>query len=485
MGRLLAIVLFLSPLLAACSLAPAVNQDVLDYFKANDLATNRVILLNILLAKERAPLHFSELADIHGSLSLSLTSTTVEPFGPVSQPPGLASGTETPAFTISSSPTFDVNSLDTQDFVGAMIQPISAGTAEFFLDEGLDSRMVLMLLAQGILLPGQKEMFLNAPDSKRQVCYSLTASSKNSPAVQSDFLFLPTGTKCAKGKIAEAEYFGFLDNLDKVGAVYPVSISLPGQTIGVPVRLDSAKYLAAVEKLDSSKFRLKPITAGKYRGMYQLTTPPQDVVVLCGANNADPDVYDPSSGTPDSVEGLLTDDDPSTQEVPANSCDPAADPSAKVKSVNIGADPGTFVIKLRSTEELVSYVGRVLALQDRMSQVDGMPECITLQYQHRSGSPPPPPPAHTCDGGGALFDLKTAPDANTSDITLWFDGQTYYVPAAAPEYVDEQPAQTAALQVGAAHYDHSLETMAIISLLVNQNKSTKDISKTANVQLVP
>ncbi len=462
MARLLMMAGAVLSLLTGCSLAPAVNRDALAYFKANDLATNQVILLNILLAKDRAPLHFSELADIHGSLSVSVTSATALPFGPVSQPPGLQAGTETPGFTITSAPTFDINSLDTEDFINGIMTPISPETAAFFLNEGLDPRMVLMLLAQGILVPNQDEMFLNAPDSTRHACFTSPGSVPLRISTTG-----PSG--CDKAK-DESEYFGFLNTLDHIGAVYPVAVSLPGKDVGKPIRLDSLRDIKMAAAIDPSKFRLRQITTGPNRDLYQFARPPQGAIILCGEANAEPGMYDMPPSQPGVVEGLLTDDDPSPLTVPKNSCDPAADPSAT--SVNIGVDPRTFIIKLRSTAELVTYIGRVLALQDRLTQNDGVAQCITLQIQYRL-----PPYRDTCAPGGALFDLQTKPGRNPSGLNVTYQGRTWYVPAAAPDDTSIQPTATS--------YDHSLETMAIISLLLNQNKSAKDISKTANVQLVP
>jgi hypothetical protein len=222
--------------------------------------------------------------------------------------------------------------------------------------------------------------------------------------------------------------------------------------------------------IDPSKFRLRQLTDGPNKGLYQFARPPHGAIILCGEANAEPGMYQSPPSQPGVVEGLLTDDDPSPLKVPKNSCDPAADPASA--SVNIGADRGTFIIKLRSTAELVMYVGRVLSLQDRLTRADGPAQCITLQIQIRV------PPYHdTCAPGGALFDLQAQPGGHPSGLTVTYRGQTWYVPDAVPNDASVEPSATG--------YDHSLETMAIISLLLNQNKSAKDISKTANVQLVP
>src|SRR5215469_9851779 len=102
-------------MLAACSLSPIVDQDVLDYFRVNDLATNRIILLNVLRAKDRAPLHFSELSQVRGQVTAGMTAGTIEPIGPISHTTSPRASTNLSA-NISTAPSFDIVSLDTQDF---------------------------------------------------------------------------------------------------------------------------------------------------------------------------------------------------------------------------------------------------------------------------------------------------------------------------------------------------------------------------------
>src|SRR6185437_6994967 len=80
---LLAMVVLTCALLAGCSLSPFVNADVMDYFEVNDLAANRILLLNILRAKDGASLHFSELSLVRGTVSAGATAGATFPFGPM------------------------------------------------------------------------------------------------------------------------------------------------------------------------------------------------------------------------------------------------------------------------------------------------------------------------------------------------------------------------------------------------------------------
>jgi hypothetical protein len=184
--------------------------------------------------------------------------------------------------------------------------------------------------------------------------------------------------------------------------------------------------------------------------------------------------------------------------VPKSACDPNAQGAADMddadddsaatapspaNEVVVGRDPGTFILKLRSTLEVIQYVGQVLALQDRETYDDAthnpnqIPQCITLEPQSRESGPA----RQTCGNDGELFDLVTTNQlADDSNPGVEYDGQLWSLPPP-PNCPDGnfddcfEPDK----------YDHTLETMSIISLLLNQNKSAKDIATTPAVQAVP
>jgi hypothetical protein len=127
-----------------------INRQVFDYFRVNDLASNQIILLNILYARDAAPLHFSELSQIRGQLSANITASATFPFSAINHATVAPCDLGTLGATASSSPSFDIASLDTKDFTTGVMTPITPQAVKFFLDEGIDYRMVLMLLVSGI-----------------------------------------------------------------------------------------------------------------------------------------------------------------------------------------------------------------------------------------------------------------------------------------------------------------------------------------------
>jgi hypothetical protein len=274
------------PFLAGCSLSPAISHQTTDYFRANDLAANQIILLNILRARDGAPLHFSELSQIRGQLTVQFAGSTTFPYGPIGHATQLVRRLGTVGLTVSSAPSFDISSLDTKDFTDGVMTPISPQDVEFFLDEGTDYRMVLMLLVSGIRPAGTQEMILNAPDSSRMVCYS-EPEHPNAPPVL--FSIVSGGVSCPQPP--EPEYYTYLRAINGLGRLYPVSVILPPKPIGAPFPLNIGANLRAVAALDPSKYTLAQVKSGPNKGMFQLMTPSHgSSIALCETTSAGPQV---------------------------------------------------------------------------------------------------------------------------------------------------------------------------------------------------
>lgn len=384
-------------LLAACSLSGVMDDDVLDYFQVNDLATNRITLLNVLRAKDRAPLHFSELSQIRGQLSVSLTAAATMPIGPLSHT--TSRGSTTSSANVSAAPSFDIVSLDTKDFTTGVMTPITPQTLKFFFDEGMDYRLVLMLLSSGMRPAGEPEVILNAPDSARVVCYKENTLAFN--ARPSGYRIIDPVEACSGFK--EPEFYGFLRLMNSLRRVYPIT------------------YPAS----DGIK---------------------SESVLLC---------EEPSSGGQANPVALIGASDLDRLTVPASVCSGGAETG----QITLGTTPGTYVISIRSTLEVIQFVGRIVAFQEANSTASNE-RCVTLIPVPLSGS--------TCDGE-VLFRLQHR--HSSGDIGLDYNGTYWAVPAAEP------------CIPGAC--DHTLETMSMVALLLNQNKSAAEITKTPAAQLVP
>src|ERR1700683_1456548 len=80
LGRFLAVVLAFAVL--GCSLGGVIDDHSHDYDAALDLAANEDVVTNILRARDRAPLHFSELSQLRGSVQAGVSLGAALPFGP-------------------------------------------------------------------------------------------------------------------------------------------------------------------------------------------------------------------------------------------------------------------------------------------------------------------------------------------------------------------------------------------------------------------
>jgi hypothetical protein len=201
-------------------------------------------------------------------------------------------------------------------------------------------------------------------------------------------------------------------------------------------------------------------------GQYQLMTVPHiTMVVLCEA-----------TGTSARVVSVLSESDDTSNRVRADACtnhrsfdDDEAEAGAPLTAmVTIGVTPGTFALELRSTLEVIRYVGQILAFQGaETAKFPQFPErCVTLQFIPYDSS-------HTTCGGAVLIHLLNTTGTNaSSDLSVSYNGQRWSLP----------PPRTCP---DLEHCDHSSETMSIISLLLNRNKSAKDIVSTPAVEVVP
>src|ERR1700689_2749475 len=100
------LMLFVTMGLGACSLSTtAVRSQVVSYDDAIEDTTNKLLVLNILRAKDKAPLHFDEIPSIHETIQATASVSAVYPFGPplaTSSQPGRKS--VTPGLNLQVSP---------------------------------------------------------------------------------------------------------------------------------------------------------------------------------------------------------------------------------------------------------------------------------------------------------------------------------------------------------------------------------------------
>jgi hypothetical protein len=108
--------------LCGCSAAPIIDRHAADYRETEASAGDAQLLQNILRAKDNLPIHFADLSNIHGSIQLSAAGTASVAFANLigSNVPSTAG----PTLSAQTSPTFDVGTLDSQDFTKGLLSEI-------------------------------------------------------------------------------------------------------------------------------------------------------------------------------------------------------------------------------------------------------------------------------------------------------------------------------------------------------------------------
>jgi hypothetical protein len=440
-------------------LGDAISHQVFDYYQVNDQASNQIILLNILYARDGAPLHFSELSQIRGQISATASASTTFPYSAINHATMIPRNLATIGANISTSPSFDIASLDTKDFTAGVMTPITPEAVRFFLNEGIDYRLVMMLLVSGIRPAGSAEMLLNAPNDSRLVCDE-TPKVFGTNQQLANYRIILADEPCANTPFYE--FFAFLNVVNYIKRLYPVAVEPMSRPVGPPFSLSMSNNLKAVTSIDPAKYKLTRLPSGQYQLM---TAPRGSMIVLCEAN-----------GNSSRVVSVLSDQDATSMQIREDACqarrssddDGTGRASSPVKMVTIGVTPGTFVLELRSTLEVIRYVGQVLAFQENATETNPTwPErCITLQFIKYDAS------NQTCGGAVLIHLLHSAPAVIPSDVSIMYHGERLSL--AAPHACPDPE-----------HCDLSQETMSIIALLLNRNKSAKDLTSTPAVEVVP
>src|SRR4051794_32112465 len=123
--RLLSVTLAVA--LSGCALqTDAIRTDMTDYGNVLEEAADKALVVNILEARDGAPMHFMAFPKITGTLKATASLQSALPFvaDRYGSPNSLVTGTATPNISVESTPTFEVTSLDTKDFVIGMSSQI-------------------------------------------------------------------------------------------------------------------------------------------------------------------------------------------------------------------------------------------------------------------------------------------------------------------------------------------------------------------------
>jgi hypothetical protein len=143
-------------LLAGCSLGPAITENSADYNTTIEDVTNAALVSNVLRARDHAPLYFTDLAQIRGSLQLNVQpAQTIIPYAHFL-------GSTTPStvqagpLNVSTQPGFDYAPLNTKIFAEGMLT-------------GIDEKVFAYFIQRFVKQPPFLRLFLNLVTSRIEV----------------------------------------------------------------------------------------------------------------------------------------------------------------------------------------------------------------------------------------------------------------------------------------------------------------------------
>jgi len=127
-------------------------------------AQNEMLLLNIIRASKRNPMHFTGFSQLKGSLSYGIgTGALGITFGP-----GINNSyTFGPSATYTTNPVFDVNVWDNKEFISGILSPGTVENMNYYIETlGWPRDMILHLFVRKIETKGGEEVYENYPGNK-------------------------------------------------------------------------------------------------------------------------------------------------------------------------------------------------------------------------------------------------------------------------------------------------------------------------------
>jgi hypothetical protein len=523
----LAIVLALSMSLCGCIASnTVVRSQAMSFDDIIEDTTDKLLVLNILRAKDKAPLHFDEIPSIHESITTNASVQAAWPFGPSNK--STVRNTLTVGAGVQMAPSFELDNLATKDFVTGMATPIDPKFVKYWLDRGLDRRVVLLLFFSAI------DITVTEP-AKSGGTVERTIRIRNSPRNAIDALYtVPPEAGPTKPTLAENEtdtckgqsdflhYLKLINNLTSFTAQAASQKTTILDSISLNNVEDLGRVIAALSALDSTKTSIKYNKADNTLSLFGKSAP---TTALCLSRNqargsGPAEEESACAGPAIRTSGSADADDSKTQDVQAFPEFVAPDdqrvtdfctsfgrvieqlhaPDKDEKMLTTSTEPKPRIrMEIRSVGEIIQFLGDLMAYQEAIQA-----------YQHSSSITTPRPDIkalnpiltfgfcgylanHALDPhcGDYFFNISSTSGSEDSRFSVRYRGQTYYVPRySLPD--QWQNAEAAPCSGGdakpgkdASCIDHTLEVLAVVNQLTDLQRSAQDVQQTPYVSVLP
>ena len=494
MRRVLA--LGFSILLCGCSIAPPIiKSDTLSFGEVIEDTTNKLLVTNVLRARDKAPLHFTDIPVIRESMQQTVSAAVLNVSGP-NFPPTTTTMRDTVggALSFQSSPSFELTHLQSKDFITGISSPIDPKVVKYWLDRGLDRRIALLLFFSAAEIvetasekgPVRTVKIMNSPRDAIDVILGRKAAFSGPEALKCD---------------TQSDFERYLKLLNLARTFFANSYRERRQ-LARGMNLDPEKdsrNLQGFAALDQSKVQLVYDKGLSAYNLYALSAeqkvafcfyddrtregvpPSQYEVVQAGAERP----RDRSSCYQAVVDAPLEDSTrPPLAETPVFFRGPA---EAKQESrycnmynrfarITPSEKDGEGYprlqvrLQIRSVGEIFQFLGDLLHYQEEVKRyLESDPHVkfklntpVTFGY-----CPDDPGP-----GCNDIF-FRLDGDPAKARFTLWYRNQEYGV------------ANINSAVGSGSQRDHTLEILSVLHQLVNLNKSASDIRSSPAVQVLP
>jgi len=502
------LLLLLAAMLCGCGVSSAiVSSETVSYDDAIEDITDKLLLLNILRAKDKAPLHFDEVPSIHESIQANASLLAAFPFG--GQPPAksMVRNSFSPGLTVQVAPTFEVDHLDTKDFATGIASPIDAKFVKYWLDRGLDRRIVLLLFFSAADITVSEDS-TDAAGHPQKVSKSIRI--RNSPRDALDTL-KQQQSLLEQGEVSGAlrcdtrsefqHYLILINSLNSFSARYYNERRVLVDHLSLTST--SLKDLESLASVDTSKFQWVRHSDKTY-SLYSVDSEPKTALCFAGI----PITAGTSAGTEQeacskSVVDVPTDDSSasSNQTIPlmAPAVGKPPTPSSYCAIFNrfvdaqdavAGAIQAKITIGLqlenRSVGEIIQFLGDLLQYQDELDRYfrSNANAKLNLNTPLTFGYCADPAPGAQSQGCADIFFNLRHESCNTR-FSVAYRGRRYYVPNYNLPLDGSCHGAEAAANLSPPPKDHTLEVLSVVHQLVDLQKSAQDILQTPYVQVLP
>ncbi len=495
-----ALVLSLCLLVFGCG-APSrlIKSDTLSFDDIIEDTTNKLLVLNVLRARDNAPLHFADIPSLRESIQQTLSVSSVNAVGP--RLPAALRDTLTLGANVQTSPSFEVTHLSSKDFNTGIASPIDPKFVKYWLDRGLDRRIILMMFfsAAEIVETGSAmgpKTAIRIMNSPREAVEVIAGRKK---AIDG-----PNELRCDTQSDFE-RYLKLLNSLSTFFAHNYKERRLIAQGLKFDLSRD-AKILQDFALADPNKAQLVYDRGAQSYNLYAMSPEPKVAFCFFDANapsgsNANAEfIAGGSAASSDKANCFqpVVEVPPEDSSRPALSETPTFFPGARfvtspspycrifnrfagVEALRKTGDFPKLELRLhmRSVGEIFQFLGDLLYYQDEVA-------------------------AHLERNKGNNLKLNTpvtfgfcgdAPTPGCDDVFLRLDDDPcnarFVVPYREKAYAVANFNGPGAPQAAgcpadyAPRRDHSLEILAVLHQLVGLNKSASDIRATPFVQVVP